>query len=65
MIGTSVQQGLRQDGFCVDWVQDGAAAELALANEVYELVLLDLALREKTVAISSRVCASKAALFRC
>jgi DNA-binding response OmpR family regulator len=30
MIGESVQQGLRQDGFAVDWVQDGEAAELAL-----------------------------------
>jgi two-component system response regulator QseB len=47
MIGTSVRQGLRQDGFCVDWVQDGAAAELALANEVYELVLRDLGLPRK------------------
>ena len=47
MIGTSVRQGLQQDGFCVDWPQDGATAELALANEVYELVLLDLGLPRK------------------
>jgi two-component system response regulator QseB len=47
MIGDSVRQGLRQDGFCVDWVQDGAAAELALANEVYDLMLLDLGLPKK------------------
>jgi two-component system response regulator QseB len=47
MIGKSVRQGLRQDGFCVDWVQDGAAAELALANEVYDLMLLDLGLPKK------------------
>lgn len=44
MIGNSVRQGLRQDGFSVDWVRDGAAAELALANEVYDLLLLDLGL---------------------
>ena len=48
MIGKSVQQGLRQDGFNVDWVQDGAAADLALANEVYDLMLLDLGLPRKT-----------------
>jgi two-component system response regulator QseB len=47
MIGKSVQQGLRQDGFSIDWVQDGAAAELALANEVYDLMLLDLGLPRK------------------
>ena len=47
MIGKSVQQGLRQDGFSVDWVQDGTAADLALANEVYDLLLLDLGLPKK------------------
>jgi two-component system, OmpR family, response regulator QseB len=47
MIGESVQRGLRQDGFAVDWVRDGAAAELALANERYDLVLLDLGLPRK------------------
>ena len=36
MIGESARQGLRQDGFSVDWVRDGAAAETALRNEVYD-----------------------------
>ena len=44
MIGASVQNGLRQEGHSVDWVRDGAAAELALASGVHELVLLDLGL---------------------
>lgn len=48
MIGESAQKGLRQDGFAVDWVRDGQAAELALANGVYELVLLDLGLPRKS-----------------
>ena len=48
MIGASVQSGLRQDGYSVDWVRDGAAAELAIANGVYELILLDLGLPRKT-----------------
>lgn len=47
MIGNSIRQGLRQDGFSVDWVRDGVAAELALANEVYDLMLLDLGLPKK------------------
>lgn len=48
MIGASVQEGLRQDGFTADWVRDGQAAELAIANGVYDLVLLDLGLPRKS-----------------
>jgi len=44
MIGASIQAGLMQDGFAVDWVQDGRAAELALAENVHDLVVLDLGL---------------------
>lgn len=44
MIGRGVEQGLKQAGFTVDWVRDGRAAELALANAGYALLLLDLGL---------------------
>lgn len=47
MIGASVQTGLRQDGFAVDWVQDGRSAELALDAAPYDCVLLDLGLPKK------------------
>ena len=47
MIGEGIRKGLRQDGFVVDWVRDGQAAELAVANDVYELVVLDLGLPRK------------------
>ena len=49
MIGESVRVGLRRDGFAVDWVQDGRAAEVALANvnAAYDLLLLDLGLPRK------------------
>ncbi len=47
MIGESVQRGLRQDGYAVDWVRDGVAAEHALADHEYDLVLLDLGLPGK------------------
>jgi len=47
MIGESVRKGLRQDGFTVDWAQDGRAGELALGNGVHDLVLLDLGLPGK------------------
>src|SRR4249920_2358330 len=47
MIGESVRRALSQEGFAVDWVRDGRAAELALAENVHELVLLDLGLPRK------------------
>lgn len=47
MIGGGLRKGLRQDGFSVDWVSDGAAAEAALDAGNYELMLLDLGLPRK------------------
>ena len=47
MIGTSVRTGLRQDGFVVDWVEDGEAAEAALAAHTYDLMVLDQGLPRK------------------
>jgi two-component system response regulator QseB len=47
MIGESVRTGLQQDGFAVDWVQDGRAAELALEANPYDTLLLDLGLPRK------------------
>lgn len=47
MIGAGLCTGLRQDGFTVDWVRDGRAAELALSEHVHELLLLDLGLPRK------------------
>ena len=44
MIGAAARDGLRQDGFAVDWVRDGVQAEAALATGVHEMVLLDLGL---------------------
>ncbi|SAL75214.1 two component transcriptional regulator [Caballeronia peredens] len=42
MIGETVLAALRRANYTVDWAQDGRAAELSLANGVYDLVLLDL-----------------------
>jgi len=44
MIGRAVSAGLQDGGYAVDWVRDGGEAELALANGVYDLALLDLGL---------------------
>ncbi len=47
MLGASLQAGLRQQGWAVDWVRDGEAAEEALRGEPYDVVLLDLGLPRK------------------
>lgn len=47
MIGAAVERGLREDGFVVDWVRDGAAADVALLGLQHDLVLLDLGLPRK------------------
>jgi two-component system response regulator QseB len=44
MIGRAVADGLQGDGYAVDWVRDGGAAELALKHGPYDLAVLDLGL---------------------
>lgn len=44
MIGESVEESLRHEGYAVDWVNDGEAALLALRNHSYDAVILDLGL---------------------
>ena len=44
MIGENLQKALRKEGFVVNWAQDGETAEIALQDEAYDLVVLDLGL---------------------
>jgi two-component system OmpR family response regulator len=44
MIGTAVEQALRDAAYAVDWVTDGETAIHAAENEAYEVALLDLGL---------------------
>jgi two-component system, OmpR family, response regulator QseB len=48
MIGEAVRSWLRRQGFAVDWVRDGAAAERVLLTEPYDACLLDLGLPRKS-----------------
>jgi len=48
MLGASMREGLRQAGYTVDWARDGGEADLALASEPYDLLLLDLGLPRKS-----------------
>lgn len=44
MIGESVLDALRGEGYAVDWVRDGAIADSVLRTEQYDLMVLDLGL---------------------
>jgi DNA-binding response OmpR family regulator len=48
LLGDGIRVGLAQAGFAVDWVEDGRAAELALAAEPYALAVLDLGLPRRS-----------------
>lgn len=47
LLGKGVRAGLAQQGYTVDWLRDGAAAELALLSEHFDLVVLDLGLPKR------------------
>lgn len=48
LLGDALQAGLRQAGFAVDWLTDGAAAETALRGDEFKAVVLDLGLPRLT-----------------
>jgi two-component system response regulator QseB len=47
LLGKGVRAGLAQQGYTVDWLRDGQAAELALLAEHFDLVVLDLGLPKR------------------
>ena len=50
MIGSSLMRGLTDEGYAVDWVRDGLAAEAVLQDRMgeFQLVLLDWGLPHKS-----------------
>jgi two-component system response regulator QseB len=48
MIGEAIREGLRREGFAVDWVYDGDSALQVLRTEAFDLLLLDLGLPRKS-----------------
>ena len=44
LLGEAVRDGLRQEGYVVDWVQDSGAALAALSTSTFSAVVLDLGL---------------------
>lgn len=47
MLGDGLRAGLRQQGFLVDWVRDGLAAEREIGTGDYQAAVLDLGLPQK------------------
>ena len=48
LLGDAVQAGLKQAGYAVDWLRDGASADQALVTESYAAVVLDWGLPRLT-----------------
>ncbi len=44
LLGEGLYTGLKQDGYAVDWIQDGDSAEVALSVEHFDILILDLGL---------------------
>lgn len=56
LLGKGIYAGLRQEGYAVDWVRDGEAAETACLNEDYDCVVLDIGLpRQNGLQVLDRV----------
>ncbi|MCD8339788.1 MAG: response regulator, partial [Burkholderiales bacterium] len=47
MIGEAVVDGLKSEGYTVDWVKDGREASIAIDTTPFSLVILDLGLPGK------------------
>lgn len=47
ILGDGLKHGLKQEGYVVDWLQDGIEAENALKDIDYDLCILDLGLPRK------------------
>ena len=59
MIGKSIRDGLRREGYSVDWVRDGWAGEQSVNAEAYDMLILDLGLpRKDGLAVLSSIRAS-------
>lgn len=60
LLGDGLRASLRQQGFEVDWVRDGMAAECELQTGVYAAAVLDLGLpRKDGMAVLSAIRAAK------
>jgi two-component system response regulator QseB len=47
LLGDGIRAGLKQEGYIVDWVKDGLAADNVLRTETFDLVVLDIGLPKR------------------
>ena len=64
MIGDSLRQALRDEGYAVDWVYDARAANATLASERFDLVLLDLTCPTRSSGAVAWTCCARCASAR-
>ncbi|HEC19250.1 MAG TPA: response regulator [Gammaproteobacteria bacterium] len=56
LLGEGIYTGLCQEGYAVDWVRDGEAAEAACLSEEYDCMVLDIGLpRQNGLQVLERV----------
>ena len=48
IIGEFIRIGLTQDGYTVDWLQNGIKAEFSIQTENFDAIILNLKLPEKS-----------------
>lgn len=48
LLGSGVKEGLRKEGYTVDWLKDGLSAEHAVKSEGFDVLVLDLGLPRKS-----------------
>lgn len=48
LLGDGIRAGLTQEGYTVDWLRDGEAADGALKSEHFDLMVLDLGLPRRS-----------------
>lgn len=47
LLGEGVHLGLKQEGYVVDWLKDGEAADFALKHESFDMAIIDIGLPKK------------------
>jgi two-component system response regulator QseB len=47
-LGEGIQDGLKQEGYTVDWVQDGIMGESAIMRDTFDVCVLDLGLPKRS-----------------
>lgn len=59
LLGSGIKNGLAQQGFAVDWVRDGVAAQRELLTQSHSAVVLDLGLPRQDGLITLRAVRAK------